>query len=100
MVHRTRPIAKWRLWELSIVHWTLRCGASSVALCCIWLFPRLLACAVTVGDLRSRLNARGHVDGDGAPDAGCLRLVVRTSASGGVEFGLVKGQWLYLTLGL
>jgi hypothetical protein len=40
------------------------------------------------------------VDEDGAPDAGCLRPVVRTSVSGGVEFGPVKGQRLYLTLGL
>jgi hypothetical protein len=42
----------------------------------------------------AELNARGHVDGDGALDAGCLRLVVHTSASSGVEFGLVKGQRL------
>jgi hypothetical protein len=55
---------------------------------------------VTVGDLRPWLNARGHVDGDGAPDASSLHPVVHTSASGGVEFGIVKGQWLYLTLGL
>jgi hypothetical protein len=40
------------------------------------------------------------MDEDGAPDAGCLRSVVHTSAFGGVEFGLVKGQQLYLTLGL
>jgi hypothetical protein len=56
--------------------------------------------AVTVGDLRPSLNAQGHVDGDGAPDAGCLRPVVRTSASDAIKFCLVKGQRLYLTVGL
>jgi hypothetical protein len=40
------------------------------------------------------------VEGDGASDASCLCLVVRTSVSDGVEFGPVKGQRLYLTLGL
>jgi hypothetical protein len=54
---------------------------------------------VTVGDLRPRLNVRGHVDGDGAPDAGCLRPVVRTSVSGGVEFGPVKGTTTLFDLG-
>jgi hypothetical protein len=40
------------------------------------------------------LNVRGHMDGDGALDAGCLRPVVHTSTSSGVEFDPVKGQRL------
>jgi hypothetical protein len=52
----------------------------------------------TVGACSDRW--RSSVEVERAPDAGCLRLVVRTSASSGVEFGLVKEQWLYLTLGL